>query len=541
VIVDAMTGERVAHLAEIDAWPDMSPARRPLYLRPAARLAEGRRYLVAVRDLRHPDGRAIEPSPFFRALRDGTPLPAAEPQRARFEDVFARLAAAGIERATLLEAWDFETASGEALWGEAVLLRDAALRALAADAGPRCAVLSVEESPAPELWRRVHGTVRTPLYLVSGDPAPAERARLHRGAGGRPLQNGWFDVPFVLDVPVRARDAVAAGGPPARLVDYGHGLFGTRFEANAGWMRTHLAATGMVAVAIDWWGMATDDVPRVLATLQDFSTFIAMGERIEQGLVNHVVLHRAFRDGCAALPELQVPRAGGGSAPVIDGAQLHYYGNSQGGIFGLALAALAVDVTRFVSGVGGMTYSVMIPRSTNWQRYGPFLRLGYHDPLERALLMVLGQSIWDLGDASTYAPHLLSDPLPCAPDVCPSGRTPAKQVLLQIGRDDAQVANVCAELAARTAGIGVYARSPYAPYGLAPLDAPRGAPLGDSALVIYDIPGTPVLPPGTRDPVNETPAHEGVRRSPAAIEQIDLFLRPGGVVVQTCEDVCDPD
>jgi hypothetical protein len=191
--------------------------------------------------------------------------------------------------------------------------------------------------------------------------------------------------------------------------------------------------------------------------------------------------------------------------------------------------------------VGGMSYSIMIPRSTNWQLYGSFMYGGYSDPLVRSLLMTLAQSIWDLGDATSYVSHITGDPLPCARDVCASGTTPLHQVLMQIGRDDAQVANVCAELAARSAGLGYYARAPFAPYGLPGLDAPRGAPLAGSALVIYDIPGTPALPLGTRDPGDETPAHEGVRRAAAAIEQIDRFHRPDGVVVQTCDGVCDPD
>ena len=67
-----------------------------------------------------------------------------------------------------------------------------------------------------------------------------------------------------------------------------------------------------------------------------------------------------------------------------------------------------------------------------------------------------------------------------------------------------------------------------------------GESLGTDALVVYDIPETPVLPLGTRDPGEDNPAHEGVRRSPAASEQIRLFHQPDGTVIQTCDGVCDP-
>ena len=76
------------------------------------------------------------------------------------------------------------------------------------------------------------------------------------------------------------------------------------------------------------------------------------------------------------------------------------------------------------------------------------------------------------------------------------------------------------------------------PYGMPALSAARGEILGEDALVIYDIDGVPVLPLGTRDPGGDNDAHEGVRRAPAAIEQMDLFMRPDGHIVQTCEGAC---
>jgi hypothetical protein len=65
VILDTTTGERVAHLAEVDAnaLAD-APARQALYLRPATRLAGGRRYLVAITSaLRAADGSALARPP----------------------------------------------------------------------------------------------------------------------------------------------------------------------------------------------------------------------------------------------------------------------------------------------------------------------------------------------------------------------------------------------------------------------------------------------------------------------------------------------
>lgn len=565
VILDAETDELVAHFAEIDRWGHITPERRPLYIRPATRLQEGHRYIVAVRDLHECTAReggmpandctsagpAIEPSPYFRALRDGAPLPEAadiESRRAHFEDVFGHLEAAGIERSTLLEAWDFETASGESAWGEMVAIRDAALLALETNP-PICTVTRRVDDPTndpsgfyadeDEIWRVVEGTVRVPLFLGGIDAASVEESSLNRDANGNVLQNGFAEVPFVAKIPMSVHARVSARGAPAPVLDYGHGLFGDRFETNSSWFRNHIQETEVVSVAIDWWGMASDDLARVTLALQNLSQFHTLGERLEQAMVNHIVLQRAFRTTCAALPELQIPLTAGGLAPAIDPTQTFYYGNSQGGIFGLTLAALGIDVTRYASGVGGMSYSIMIPRSTNWQTYGAIMGQGYPDGLVRSLAMQMVQTLWDVAEPATYVPHIVSDPLPCSRELCPSGATPIHQVLMQIGRHDAQVANVTTEIAARTAGIGYATPAPYAPWNLTPLRAAMGESLGTSALVIYDIPGSPARLPGTRDPGEDNPAHGGVRRSPAAIEQIRRFQLEGEVI-QTCDGICDP-
>lgn len=545
VLIDAETGERVAHFAEIDTWEYIDAARRPLYIRPATRLQQQRRYLVAIRSLRHTDGSAIEPSDYFRALRDDTPLPEAsdiEARRAHFEDIFTRLDTAGVDRETLIQAWDFHTGTDEIAWHDTISVRDQGLRAMAADTeAARCTVTDVRDAPSTEIWREVQGTVRVPLFLEGTDADLPEESLLHRDASGEPAQNGWTDLPFRIRIPNSVRARVAAGGDPVRLLDYGHGLFGDRF-GDTGTVSRTIEANEMVSVQVDWWGWSGDDVTRVALTLQNFSDFDAFGERAVQGVTNHVFLHRAFsQGGCVELEELQIPLDGGGTAPAIDPNEIYYYGNSQGGIFGLSLAGIAIDVDRFVLGVGGMTYSIMIPRSSNWVTYGGVMATGYRNPLQRSMLMVLAQSLFDLAEPATYAPHVLADPLPCATDICESGSTPLKNVLSQIGRDDAQVPNIAAHIAARTMGIGYASPAPYEPWNMEALTATMGESLGENALVIYDIPGVPRLPLGTRNPNGDNDAHGSVRETEAAVEQIDLFLREGGSVVQTCDGVCDPN
>ncbi len=541
------TTTRVAHFAEPDTWPDALPSERPFYIRPAARLREGTRYVVAIRNLVDEAGAGIDAQPYFRALRDETPFPEAadlEGRRAHFEELFGLLDDAGVPRSELFLAWDFVTATGETIWGDMIAMRDQAHEALDAD-GTSCTIDEVQEAPDEHIARRIYGTVRVPLFLNGVDPASPDESRVSRGSDGEPRQNGFADVPFTASIPRSVVDGLAAGtGEPARLLTYGHGLFGSRGETESGWFRETIDELGMVGIAVDWWGMSSDDVVRVTGTLTEMSSFDATGERLMQSLVNFEVLTRSMRERCFgdADPEnpfYVVPTSGGEPTLSFDPAQRYYYGNSQGGIMGTSLAGISLEIERFNLGVGGMSYAVMIPRSSNWQTYGAIMRNGYRRQLFRALLMQMVQSLWDLSEPATYAPHILTDTLPCSLDGarCPEGRTPTHHVLYQIGVDDDQVANITADIAARTIGLPVLTPSPYLPYGM-----PEVTSSVPDALVIYAIPGTPVLPIGTRDPGSApNPAHEGPRRSAAARAQIDAFCRPDGLVTVTCDGVCDPD
>lgn len=536
LLIDAETGELVPHWAELDEWMHTDPQRAPLYIRPAVRLREGHRYVVAVHGLRYVGGAAVTPSEYFQALRDGTSLADSdvEARRAHFEDIFSIVTDAGVTRGALIEAWDFTTATGETIWGDLVAIRDDAVGRAGeglgriGERGLPCTVVSVREGTdvAENIYRRIEGTVTVPLYLNGPDSGSVMDSRLHRGQGGRPEANGTIEVPFLAQIPMSVATRVREGGDPGRLEVYGHGLFGSRGEIESGWHRNHQNELAVVSVAVDWWGMSSDDLARVTLSLQDFSTFDATPERLHQAVINFLAVARSFRGVCSELAEMQVALEGGSQMPAIDTSAAYYYGNSQGGIMGGVVAGVATDIERFVLGVGGMSYPLMIKRSTNWRTYDALMSIGYPDPLIRDLLLAVSTSLWDMAEPSTYSSHLVHDPLP---------GTPAKHILMQIGVNDAQVPNLSAELQARTIGIPYLSPAPYTPYALDSTEGPV-----DSALVIYRIPGADAPLPGTRSPDGDNPAHEGVRRSAAAIQQIDAFWRPDGQIQHTCDGVCDP-
>ena len=224
-------------------------------------------------------------------------------------------------------------------------------------------------------------------------------------------------------------------------------------------------------------------------------------------------------------------RAGSGNTAVLDGS-VFYDGNSQGGILGGALTALSTDFTRAVLGVPGMNYSTLLQRSSDWDLYASILRPAYPDEVDRILWFSVVQMLWDRSEADGYAQHMTDNPYP---------GTPRHQVLFDLAFGDHQVANVTAEVAARTVGARILlpglapGRStdvtPF--WGITPISF---LPWNGSAIVYWDS-GTPAPPTGNlppHEPEFGADPHEYPRRAVAAQQQKSDFLRNGGTLVDTC-------
>jgi hypothetical protein len=214
---------------------------------------------------------------------------------------------------------------------------------------------------------------------------------------------------------------------------------------------------------------------------------------------------------------------------VIDPARLFYDGNSQGGIMGGSLTALAPDFDRAVLGVPAMNYSTLLRRSVDFDQYAVVLYQNYPNELERPLILSLIQNLWDRGEANGYAHHMTGDPLP---------NTPPHEVLLHEAFGDHQVANVATEVEART--IGAALRTPAMDpgrhsdvnpfYGIPPIGS---YPFDGSALVVWDS-GQPTPPANNTPPRAGSDPHSHPRNSPIARAQKSEFLKIGGAVVDTC-------
>ena len=555
VVVDVATGERWPIWVELDSNAG-SPADTALTINPAVNFASGHRYIVALRDLRTPDGSEISAPPGFRYYRDELPSDSAaiNAQRQRFESIFEVLRGAGIRRSNLYLAWDFTVASDENIAGRMLHIRDDAFATLGdttmADmvvqgASPAFSVDTVDDFTAgqdPNVARRIRGTYTVPCYMHP-DCEPGGRFVL--GADGVPSRNGDYEAKFDCIIP-----RVAIDGPTPVTVRpslYGHGLFGDASQVRNGYQDDLANDHGFILCATDEIGMASEDVPNTLGILGDLSDFPELADRLQMGLLSELFLGRLMihPDGFTSAAAFHVDGTPGDDS-VIDTQRLFYDGNSQGGIMGGALAAVAPDFDRAALGVPAMRYSILLPRSVDYDpNFSAPLANAYGNPLARTLLLSIIQMLWDRGEPNGYAHRMTTDPLP---------DTPAHTILLGPSVGDHQVTNWMTDVEART--IGASARAPVIDFGRWPdtdvlWNVPRIAsyPFAGSVVAYTDFGpvrpnpmnpsqmiGTPPAPlTNIPNRVGEDP-HGAPRDISNGLAEVSNFLQINGAI----ENVCGP-
>ncbi len=544
-IFDAETGEQMLAWVERDQ-NGASAADQPIIIRVGRNLEDGKRYIVAMRNIKDSGGATIPANATFAAYRDGTSVASVpeELRRPHMEDVLSTLEGFGVTRSELYLAWDFTTQSSESVAGRSLAMRDDAFSILGADA-PAFTVDLVTEPLDGNIFRRIDGTFQVPLYLTDGG---IPGAALRRGLDGYPSNEGdFFTANYRCIIPYAATTGGAAPAVPARPSLYGHGLLGSHTEVTAGNVRAFSNEHNFVLCATDWTGFASDDATFVaLTVVPNFSFFPNFIDRQHQGILNFQFLGRLMThpDGFASDAAFQL-----GGDSVIDPSELFYDGNSQGGILGGVLAAFAQDIERFVLGVPGINYSTLLNRSVDFEPFYDLLQGAYPASTDQNLLLSLAQVMWDRTDPSGHINHVTSDPY---------AGTPAKKLLYHVAFGDHQVAPVTAEIAARSNGMSIHTPTldggkvvpEVTPY----FDIPAilSYPFDGSAIVIWDS-GNPAPPTGNIPPeniINTDPEwadlgpcamgatggdpHSCPRSNPNARLQKSEFLKAGGAVVDVC-------
>lgn len=518
-VTDAGT-RRVAYYAEPDPF-QADPAMRILHVRPAEILKPGTRYVVGFRGLEDVDGERILPSRAFAALRNGTAAETDYPnlgaRQARFDRVFSDLEAEGVDPASLQIAWDFTTASSKALHGDMLEIRRAGFEATGPD-GPELTFTEVterSEEESPHIWLDIKGTMRVPHFMeVWGeDQFGRSHWAMHRGADGMPAQDGWRDADIWVRVPHAARN-----GTPQGLVLYGHGQQGRGSQVRGGDKGPIANNNNLIFIACDMVGMSEAELNVTPSILLDMNLFPWVGDRLHQGLLEHLLLTRGM------MHRSENTEAFSSRGIQIDTDRVYYSGISQGGIFGATIMALSQDIERGHLGVPGLHYSTLIGRSRNFQLFGTLLASGYPNRTDQRIAMLTVQQLWNKTDPVSYYRHISAEPF--------EGDAP-RSVLLAPAKGDPQVSPLTVEVATRS-NVGVALMAPFDTERQVPLVEMTPFPHAGSGLVLWNY-GNAWPAPGAQPPV-EDPAgdpHSTPRNDPNHNRQMVHFWETGEII-----DVC---
>ena len=444
IIMEYATGKLVPHWDEVDMLSTTGAGERAFMMRPAIRLNDSTRYLVAIRHLVDSTGAAIQPSPEFQALRDNTSSNdvSVSLRRNLYKDILATLQKNGVQTGDLIMAWDFTTASKENTTSDMVSIRDQALAAVGND-GPKYTITQVTENPNPYIRRRIQGNMTVPLYMTTppscttgGKTEPGcPGSNINRDASGKPTQNGTMDYPFLVQIP----NSIVNLGTTAPILQNAHGLFGDQTEGQDGYMAEICDRLHYVEIAVDLVGMDSEDgnwIPNALAG--DIADFAHLPDRLHQGFVNELLAMRMMMGKMATDPQT-MPEG----KPTIDTTKRFYRGDSQGGISGGVYMAISTDVTRGLLDNTGGPYALILDRSRDFSPFFLELKGIYTDPAQQQLLIDLIQQLWDNAEPNGFIPYISENMLP---------NTPSHNVIIQDALGDQQVSPIGAQFEARTIG-----------------------------------------------------------------------------------------
>lgn len=520
VVLDMTTGTRIPAWAELDVKAESDS--QLLVIHPAVVLPEAHEIAVALRGLKTTAGVEVDVNPVFRAYRDGlqTDIASVESRRDALERVFSALESADIDRKDLQLAWSFTVASERNLSERMLSIRDAGLATIATSL-PKYTITEVAKNPREDVAIQISGTFESPNFLEgNGEPGNGfNYADGDTSADRVPVQNGTMTAPFMCNI---APASLESGAAPVHLALYGHGLLGSHEEIDYGGdVREFAQANNILFCATKWSGMSEDDVTNSIRSLRDLSNFRTNVDRMQQGILNFMVLGKLMLD-----PEGF--RADPAFAGLAFEDALYYDGNSQGGIMGGALVAVSPDIQRAVLGVTGINYSLLLPRSVDFNTYEAVMKPSYPSAFDRMLIIGLMQMLWDRGEGGGYAQHVTSNAYP---------GTGPKSVLLHVALGDWQVSELAAMVQARA--YGASAHSPVVAdgrshakelaWGISPI---ASYPFEGSAIVVWDS-GSDIIPIDAIPPSTSRDPHEDPREYTDAQKQKAEFLF-GGKVIDVC-------
>jgi len=519
MIINQETGILVPHWVELDLRSE-SDQPTILHIRTIEALDHDTTYVVLMNGLMDSNNDQIVAPVGFSALRDGviTTSPDIENRRPYFENLFAWINDNTNRPISELQtAWSFNTASTESLIGPLLSMRDDALDRIGPD-GLGCTVESNTEIMSDEGTRShwlIRGTYTVPQYTESFYPPTLLRRASDTDRTPVFVENR--EIPFWLVIP---GTATTAGKGPADLTIWGHGFLG---NGNTSGLYSWANQNNAALLGTSFYGWSDDDFTSIEYAVLNMNYFQHQAERLEQAMINQVVLIKSFKGICAELPDLYL-----NDTKLIDVTNPTYTGYSNGAIRGPSIVGLSPDLDRGVLWAGGSSFTHIIERCTQYDKFHFIFSsdFGYSNQLDRAVAISIMQSFWDPVEADTFL-YLREEGY--------KDKVQPYELMTLFSITDLQISNISSARMMRTGGIPLLDSSTITPYGFESSNIVSSGYKG-SVGVFFDG-GYEHAPDGNIYGQEPHAAHNAIGGLKIARDMAFTFLKTG-IVFDSCEGNC---
>ena len=515
-IINQFTGELITHWVELDV---RSEEDQPtiIHMRTIEALEHNTSYVVLLSGLKDHQGNTINAPEGFAALRDNviTNSPDIEERRADFQELFTWI----IENtdynvSELQTAWSFHTSSTESIIGPLLSMRNDALERTGQGIG--CTIESNTEvlyNDGNTSHRLMTGTFTAPQYTESFyPPALIRRASVDDRT---PVFVENREIPFWLVIP----NSAAEMQDPASLTVWGHGFLG---NGNTSGLSDWSNENNIAMLGTSFYGWADDDFTSIEYAVLNMHYFQHQAERLEQAMINQVVMIKTFMGICSDLSEYYTDDG----FKLIDTTSPTYTGYSNGALRGPSIIGLSPDLDRGVLWAGGSSFSHIIERCTQYDRFHFIFasEYGYENQLDRAVAMSIMQSLWDSTETDTFLSLRQEGYL---------DQIEPFELMTLFSITDLQISNISSSRMMMTGGIPLLNSSTITPYGVNLVHDGHVGSVG----VFFDG-GYQHAPEGNEYGQEPHPAHNAIGALPIAREMAFHYLSTG-IVVDTCEGNCE--
>lgn len=573
LIINVATGQLMAHWTEKDEVKPIQSST--IIIQPASPLDHASHYLVVVQNIVDVKGNLIKRTKPFEALMGSDEKAwksygSSERYNKYHWHLIPLMAKLGINIEGVQLAWDFVTVSRETNQG-----RYEKMRSIAMSHYPELQIIKDETyeqrcnregggtGGGTGIGRAITAKLSAPNFLATKhnkrggflprlpiDKKSPDYGIRTRRAEIRKYGETYTYVQIQIPCSLTQRESPQRA---SKIVQYGHGLFGTRNEVESGWIGPWLDRSKMVFFASDWFGMSRFDRLKIAKIiLSELSDFATIPETTMQGWANKVVVLNAIRPGGV----LSTFLANSGISIVPPDGDVAYYGISQGGVVGGGYVASNPYFRRAALGVPGSPFALLLTRSHDFDAFQALFELTLFQWRDIRLSLALMQQLWDQGESAGWL-HYMNHHTP--------NTIPKKSVLIQDAFGDAQVSILGARVMARSYNASNITPAPHTNIFGIP-DSPKVSDIlrdddgyskesvgnvsifnsSSSSSIISSISSSPAsgltewsyddvppMPFSNIAPSRDSDTHECIRREKDGQDQIFNFFTTG-IISQTC-------